>query len=52
MVFRWLHLSDVHECKQDGYYRTAMYDAIVSEVNGNPDKPDLVFFTGILLSQA
>jgi hypothetical protein len=48
MTIRWLHLSDVHECSKEGYHRAAMYDAIVAEVKGNPNKPDIVFFTGDL----
>jgi len=48
MAINWLHLSDVHECDKEGYHRGAMYDAIVAEVKGNSEKPDLVFFTGDL----
>jgi hypothetical protein len=48
MTIGWLHLSDVHECKKEGYHRAAMYDAIVTEVKDNPRKPDIVFFTGDL----
>ena len=47
MSVKWLHLSDVHESRKEGYHRTAMYDAIVAEVKENP-KPDIVFFTGDL----
>lgn len=47
-MIRWLHLSDVHEHKSDGYPRTRMYGKIIEEVNKRADKPDLVFFTGDL----
>ena len=48
MAIRWLHLSDVHECHKEGYHRVAMYEAIVAEVKGIQEKPDLLFFTGDL----
>lgn len=48
MTINWLHLSDVHECNKEGYHRVAMYDAIVSEVKSNLQKPDIIFFTGDL----
>jgi hypothetical protein len=48
LTIRWLHISDVHECKKEGYHRTAMYEAIVAEVEAIRDKPDFVFFTGDL----
>ena len=46
MSIKWLHLSDVHECNQEGYHREAMYDHIVKEVEAANRKPDFIVFTG------
>lgn len=48
MALRWLHISDVHECKREGYHRTAMHDEIIATVKAADKKPDFVFFTGDL----
>lgn len=45
MSVRWLHLSDVHEKKDQQRFRRKMYDEIIEEVRRHP-KPDLVFLTG------
>lgn len=47
-MIRWLHISDVHECKQDDFHRVGMYEAIVAEVKAQSNPPDIVFFTGDL----
>lgn len=47
-MIRWLHISDVHESRNDSYHRRAMYEEIVAAVDARVPKPDLVFLTGDL----
>jgi len=47
-VIRWLHISDVHECKRDDFHRVGMYEAVIAEVKAQTEPPDIVFFTGDL----
>ena len=51
MTISWLHISDIHECDNDRYHRTAMYEAIIQEVKKRTIPPDVAFITGDLSFQ-
>lgn len=45
MTLKWLHISDIHECKTDEHHRQKMYTSIIDEVIKR-DYLDFVFITG------